>query len=357
MKVYVFPADKHACGRYRLEWPAAALAGQGYDVAVVHPKDANRQIRADVVGKRMVRVHMPPDCDVAVVQRVTNPYLAEAIPLIRAQGIAVVVDMDDDLTCIDPRNPAWKWLHPASNTGQSWEHCMTACEAATYVTATAPALLQVYARHGRGAVIPNFVPASFTEITHHDSAAVGWAGSVHSHPTDLQAMGNAISRFVSSGGEFRLVGPRDGLDKAVGVSLAANISCAGNIPFDRWPMYVNTLGVGVAPLADTRFNRSKSALKPLEYSALGIPSIMSPRAEYARLNRVYGIGNLADTPRAWLKTMRDLAGDGARRFEESERDRRTVKDHLTIEANAWRWMEVWETALKLQRATSGALQR
>jgi hypothetical protein len=355
VKVYVFPADQFACGRYRLEWPARALAAQGHDVVVIHPKDASAQMRADMRGKTMVRLHMPPDCDVAVVQRVTNPYLAQAIPLMRAQGIAVVVDVDDDLTCIDPRNPAWKMLHPGHNTGQSWEHCMTACQEATWVTVSAPALLGVYAKHGRGTVLYNRVPQHFTTIAHRDSPVAGWAGSVHSHPTDLQAMGNAINRFVTAGHEFRIVGPPNGLDAAVGASLAGKIPCSGNIPFDRWPMYVNTLGIGVAPLADTRFNAGKSFLKPLEYAALGIPSIMSPRAEYARLHREYGIGTLAAGPRDWLKILRDLAASPARRAAESAGDRQTVIDHLTIEANAWRWMEVWETAFKLQRSESSAL--
>lgn len=352
----MFPADQFACGRYRLEWPARALAAQGHDVTVIHPKDANAQIKADMRGGKMFNLRMPPDCDVAVVQRVTNPYLAAAIPLMRAQGIAVVVDVDDDLTCIDPRNPAWKILHPGNNTGQSWEHCLTACQEATYVTVSAPALLDVYARHGRGAVLFNRVPERFTTITHHDSAAVGWAGSVHSHPTDLQAMGNALSKFVSGGGEFRLVGPRHALDAAVGASLAEKIACSGNVPFDRWPLYVNTLGVAVAPLADTRFNQAKSWLKPTEAAALGVPTIMSPRAEYARLHREHGIGNLAATPRDWLKIMRDLAANPRRRAEESARDRQTVIDCLTIEANAWHWLEVWETAFKMQRAGVAALR-
>jgi hypothetical protein len=43
-------------------------------------------------------------------------------------------------------------------------------------------------------------------------------------------------------------------------------------------------------------------------------------------------------------------------MEESARDRQAVVDHLTIEANAYRWLEVWETAFKLQRAGVAALR-
>lgn len=349
MKVYVFPADKFGCGRYRLEWPAAALAAAGHQIRIVHQEEANTAIRGTMKGKRMLAVHLPPDCDVVVVQRVTNPYLAQAIPLMRAQGIAVVVDMDDDLTCIDQRNPAWAMLHPQGRTGQSWEHCMEACRDATLVTVSSQKLADVYGTPGRVAVLRNCVPEAYTRITHRDNAAVGWAGSVHSHPSDLQATGNAIDRLVADGHEFRIVGPKLRVAEVLGPALAERVSCAGNIPFDRWPIYVNTLGVGIAPLADTRFNASKSALKPLEYAALGIPSIMSPRAEYTWLHRTHGIGNLAPNQRIWHRLMRDLAANPARRVEESARDRAQVAQHLTIEGNAWRWLEAWEIAFNLQR--------
>lgn len=35
VKVYVFPADTHGCGCYRLKWPAQALVAQGHDVVIV----------------------------------------------------------------------------------------------------------------------------------------------------------------------------------------------------------------------------------------------------------------------------------------------------------------------------------
>lgn len=330
MKVYVFPADMYACGRYRLEWPARALAAQGHDVVVVHPKDANEQIRADMRGAKMVRLHMPADCDVAVVQRVTNPYLAQAIPLMRAQGIAVVVDMDDDLTCIDQRNPAWKILHPNSGSGQSWEHCMTACREATYVTVSAPALLKVYAGHGRGAVLYNRVPERFTRIGHQDSPVIGWAGSVHSHPTDLQAMGNAVSRFVAAGHEFRLVGPSQGVEGVFGASLAGKIACAGDIPFERWPLYVNTLGVGVAPLADTRFNSSKC---------------LDSATRVATRRGIVPIGELTPQDHVWNKgswrsvqcVRREPATTGLKITMRSGREIRLTVDHKLWRLGDSRW--------------------
>ena len=57
--------------------------------------------------------------------------------------------------------------------------------------------------------------------------------------------------------------------------------------------YVAKLGIGVAPLADTKFNAAKSWLKMAEMAALGVPCVVSPRAEYMRLHEQW-IGSLAE---------------------------------------------------------------
>jgi hypothetical protein len=60
----------------------------------------------------------------------------------------------------------------------------------------------------------------------------------------------------------------------------------GPVPLLEWPKtLMRNVGVGIAPLRKSRFNAAKSALKPLELSALGKPWIASGAPEYARLAR------------------------------------------------------------------------
>src|SRR5689334_24701002 len=56
--------------------------------------------------------------------------------------------------------------------------------------------------------------------------------------------------------------------------------------FDAWPRALSALGIGLAPLADSTFNRAKSWLKPLEMAAVGVPCVMSalPDRKSTRLN-------------------------------------------------------------------------
>jgi glycosyltransferase involved in cell wall biosynthesis len=263
--------------------------------------------------------------------------------------------MDDDLTCIHPANPAFHMLHPTNpaNALHSWQNTLAACEAATLVTTSTDALIKRYARRTPGRVLRNAVPERYLQVPHEDSDVVGWAGSVHSHPTDLQAMGSAVAQLLQGGYRFKVAGPLAGVHAALGVSSRRDIETTNEIrDIEAWPLAVNTLGIGVAPLADSKFNAAKSWLKPLEYAAVGVPCIMSPRAEYQRLAKE-GVGLVAEKSQDWIRKLLTLIRDPIMRNELSERGRLVAEQH-TIEKNAWRWLEAWTEAFEIAR--SGALE-
>ena len=352
MKVYVFPADMNGCGYYRLIWPAEVLRAHGHDVSVIVPKNRDEMLQGRMQGDQMVDVKIPNDADVIVFQRITHRHLVQAIPLIRKRGIAVVVDMDDDLTCIHPANPAFTALHPRSgNRDHSWENTLRACANATMVTVSTPALLQRYARTTLGRVLYNMVPERMLAVERVDSDVVGWAGSVHSHPTDLQVMGPSIAQHLQAGNRFRIVGPIAGVHNALGVSKSVEIDTTDVVhDIYQWPQAVATLGIGVAPLVDSKFNTAKSWLKMAEMAAVGVPCVASPRDEYARLHKK-GVGLLAKNPTEWRQRLNALVSDAALREELSGKGREVMKD-LTIEGNAELWLETWRDALKFQRRSS-----
>ena len=350
MKTYLFPADMNGCGYYRLIWPAEVLQRAGHDVTLVLPKQRDQMMQGRMQGDTMVDIKVPRDADVIVLQRVTHRYLVQAITLMRKRGIAVVVDFDDDLTCIHPANPAFNMLHPRNGQrDHSWENTLRAADAATMVTVSTPALIQRYARRGHGRVLFNAVPKRMLDVPHNDSDVVGWAGSVHSHPTDLQVMGPTIAQHVQNGGRFKIAGPISGVHEALGVNKIVELESTGIIhDIEAWPLAVASLGVGLAPLADTKFNAAKSWLKMAEYAACGVPCIGSPRPEYTRLHKK-GIGLLAKSPGEWRQKIQLLALDLVRRQELSEQGREAMRSE-TIEENAWLWYEAWCDALRLQRS-------
>lgn len=348
MKVYVYPADTTGCGSYRMIWPAQALRAQGHDVQIVLPKDRSAHFQGvtDVDGN-LIDVLIPEDADVIVLQRITHHHLIEAVKIIRAKGVAVVIDIDDDLSAIDPRNPAFTILHTrfGHKPAHTWANAQRACEAASLVVVSSDALLPRYAPHGRGVVIENHVPERYLSIPHDDGTIIGWGGSTHSHPGDLQVVGMGVAQLMDET-TYLQIGPVEGVQQALRLDFEPAFTGSLKIN-DEWPNGLNRLGIGIAPLEDTRFNRGKSWLKPLEYSALGIPWVASPRAEYAKLHEEYGIGLLAEKPKHWARELRKLVRDDEFRQDMSKRCREAAA-RLTIEGNASKWWDAWIAAYRVE---------
>lgn len=349
MRIGVFPADLEGCGHYRLIWPAAVLKDLGMNIDIIPPENRDNMFTATIEDDVVTAVQVP-NYDVMIFQRITHQYLAQAVPLIRAKGITVIIDIDDDLQSIHPSNPAFTVLHPKKSpngfTAQhSWEWCRVACDAATLVTVSSPALARRYAPHGRFALLRNYVPDEMLQIEHQDSRDIGWGGSIHSHGNDVPVLGASISRLIQDGFTFKVVGPGIGLKQALGLQDVPPHT--GTVTMAEWPSNLASLGIGVAPLADTVFNQAKSWLKPLEMAALGVPSIISPRAEYREISKL-GIGVLAKKPSDWYTKLKRLITDDVQRQELSAQVRE-VAAGLTVRGNAWRWQEAWTLAFNLQQ--------
>jgi hypothetical protein len=370
-RVLVYPADEYGCGHHRLIWPAEVLKHDGHDVAYVPRGD--RRVKMGFDEDDVLRwMDVPEGVEVVVFQRITDRRLVQCVPFLRARGIAVVIDVDDDLAAIHPAHPAFHELNPnraehevarGIQTGMvtspeqaafitksmgarykhSWRNLEEACKLATLVTVSTPGLLRRYG-HGHGVVLPNFVPDHYLDVTRVDSDVVGWPATLHSHPNDPDAVGGAVRRLVDDGVTFVMIGSSVGAGAAFGLRDDPK---GGDVDLQEWPHALARLGVGMAPLADTLFNSRKSWLKPLEMSAVGVPWVASPRAEYVRLHRL-GAGLLADKPRAWYRALRTLVDDPNARAELSDAGR-DVASRLRLSDNAWRHLEAWSAALDMQR--------
>jgi hypothetical protein len=305
--------------------------------------------RQTVEGPRVVGCQ-DIDAEVVVFQRPCKREIADAIPHLQARGVAVVVEVDDDHQALSADNPCFADFHPRRNPERNWEHLRRACATADLVTVTTPALADRYGRHGRVAVLPNYVPARYLEITRPAQAPtplLGWTGTPTTHRGDLEVVGMAVTRALdATDARFLAIGS-DATAPLLGIAAGRGDSAAWRPLTDGYPELVATLDVGIAPLADTRFNAAKSWLKPLEYAALGVACVMSPREEYRRLHGL-GVGELAERPRQWEGTLRRLLTDHAWRQQRVEAGRAACR-RLTYEVHAERWWEAWRAALE-QRA-------
>lgn len=345
MRVKVHPADQGGCGHYRLIWPAQALTNQGGDVEISAGLPAIW--RDDNTGQAELVGIGPVDADVVVLQRPLQHHLADAIPLLQDQGVAVVVEVDDDFSCIPPANPAYGHAHPHTNPDRNWNHLARACQLADLVTVTTPALARRYGHHGRVRVVPNCVPARYLDITAPPfEQTVGWSGSVDTHPGDLEVTRGAVGRAAAACGlTVRVVGTGRGVPEALDVT---GVEASGWLPIRQYPEQLAHLGIGIVPLAATAFNQAKSSLKMCELAAVGVPCVVSPSADNRRVNGE-GIGLIAERPREWERAIRTLASSESMRSEMAGVGRDVMRRH-TIEGNADRWMEAWATARRVGAA-------
>jgi glycosyltransferase involved in cell wall biosynthesis len=351
MKVYVLPADPYGCGHYRVVWPANVLNQQGYDVNVIPPNGNSGflvKVSANDDGSQQLKeVMVPKDADVIVLQRPAHPLQPQMIKLMRARGIAVVIDMDDDMSSIDPDNVAYHTYNPRSGSPFSWKYAVESCREATLVTSTTRCLQKIYAKHGRGMILDNYVPAAYLDFPHTETGYFGWAGTTKSHPNDLQVAGNVYQRLIDEGFHFKVVGGPSNVKRAA--RLTGEVDHTFSVPLQNWARTIGAeLSVGMVPLAPTTFNASKSRLKGIEYMAVGVPWVGSPREEYRRLAKESGCGLLADTPKDWYTKLKLLLQDEVLRKEQGEAGRDYMKTE-TIQANAWRWMEAWTKAYETER--------
>lgn len=333
--LYAYPMDLYGCGHYRILYPLAAMTeAQRAKVSVI-PPGGDGGIRATIVGRGVTELDIPSDCTAVLVQRPTSEVMVHTLRQLRVEGIDIIIEVDDDLEALPPNHPTWAMLRTLPGHDSIWPR-IAASLATTVVTST-----EALAKKFQMAITPgtdarvvlcrNRIPEAKIlpprELPR--LLTVGWPGAVETHPGDLETMGGALSRLDQT---LTIVGARYTEEPKV----SAPTVYTGPIQFDEWvEVLQTTLGIGLVPLRDTRFNRAKSALKALELAAAGVPMVRSTLPEFERL----GIGLPADKPKRWYAALRQLQNDES--FWQDERDR----NYEIVKANTYEWhVDEWVDA-------------
>lgn len=139
----------------------------------------------------------------------------------------------------------------------------------------------------------------------------------------------------------------------IGMSIHATSSYPG---FVNW-MTQQHWDIGIAPLADTPFNRCKSAIKALDYAALGLPVLASDREVY-RGSLADGPGGrlLPDDENAWFVALSDLVRDARLRQRMSE-GARAAFTAGTLAAQASERHAAWLSLLPVEKPPRGRATR
>ena len=299
-------------------------------------------------GPLVVRDVDAQGADVVVLQLPKTREMLDCLRLLQAQGVAVVVEMDDLLSAVPPGHQGHNYL---IRMGTSRIAAACAREA-DFVTVSTPNLLQEYGSPGRGMVVPNAMPRRIAELPpayerEPHVVTVGWTGTVGSHPYDLQEMGSGLQQALDrTRGRSRFAIMGQAGDARQRLRLADDpVEYPWVTDVDGYAAAVGErFDVGVAPLRSDTFNNCKSWLKVLEYSARGVFAVRSPSAEYERL----GLGYRAKRPRDWATAITRAVEEPDWRREVAAANREQVlASHLT-EHTAGLWATAWREAREVR---------
>ena len=115
-------------------------------------------------------------------------------------------------------------------------------------------------------------------------------------------------------------------------------------PIHQLPATMGDFDINLCPLIDNKFNRSKSNLKYLQGSALGIPTICSPTV-YEECVEDGVDGFIAKDPASWLACLKELVENTDLRKDMGTKARRKVADQYDIRNNYLKWANVFEKVI------------
>lgn len=339
MNIKFYMVDTHACGHYRGEIIAREVNTQ-------YPNH-----RMDC--KTTILYSDYPGTHVMVFQR-QNRNL-ENVKFARSRGIATIYEIDDDIWGCPPVFEAYgkKCLKPEES-----ETIMRECDA---ITVTTPELADVVQKHIPGKpvyVVPNAIDLEMWDAAYAErqtkasngTVTIGWMAS-QSHLMDVPLVGEVLRDLMVEFPNLRLhfigwIGMQDFMGGMM-EPFKDRIVCGDWVPVSQLAETMKGFDIGILPLMDHPWNQSKSELKYLQYSALGIPSVASPLPCYTRtIDQGTGLVAENNAPAAWYKHLKTLIMDEGLRHSIGARARQLVYLKHNIKDQVRVWMDGYERILK-----------
>ncbi len=309
--------------------------------------------RCNVPGKELAKightVHLDlgsePDVvagyDVLVISNGSNERALELLQHARSAGVYIVADIDDDPWHMTDANP--NIMHFDETERMSLEAVLSQADC---VTTTNPFLADFVSSFGSSVIVlPNCLPGEYWHVAkcRHPKTVIGWIGGL-THYDDLLLVAEPINRLLTerSDIEFHLtVFEEHPFQPKTKVKI---LPATLNLP--EYPALFAGIDIGIAPLVDNHFNRSKSDLKFLEYGAARVPCVASDVSTYSRAIRPGQNGFLAANSAQWIEHLTRLIDDATLREQIATEARKTAEERFIDKQ-----IHLWEKTYSLP--TSG----
>lgn len=329
LKIAVFSLDlpQFACARLRILDPFAAAGAEvlwGFTLeGNIWNADPSVIDRADVI---LIQRFFP------------QPDTKACLEMIFASGKPVIFEMDDLLTNVPGSNPH---KMGADNCAPLIMEVMARADAVTVSTEELKRAIAGCAR--KIYVLPNLIERRLWDSPpprSNGATIIGFTGT-STHMADLALIEDAIVRIAERYGEtvgFRFTGCVT--DRLLHLPGAVYTPFVPSYASHVLGLQSSGIDIALVPLEDNPFNRCKSNIKWLEYSACGIAGIYADLPPYNASVRNGETGILAgESSDAWFNAMDILVRDRVMRENMALKAREEVMSRYTLETAGSRYLD------------------
>ena len=270
----------------------------------------------------------------------------------------MVMDVDDALMYIKPDNPVYTAFKPGS---ENIKNFVAICNEVDYLTVTNGYLRNVMCRHSKKAVQEVGVIDNFIDLENMWTYRPPFKDT---HEITIMHMGST-THFMDLAEENFVAGVDMVMKRYPNVTLLTVGALLPQLKHkwgqryrndfghqdiykwakDRFPEFARISDIVVAPLADTVYDRCKSAIKFLEYSSAKKPGVYQNIRQYREVVVDGENGYIASSSNEWFEALSKLIEDSEHRKKVGEAAFNTVRER-TIQSNVYKYASFFKSILK-----------
>lgn len=292
-----------ACHTLRVADPFALLARYIEPIYLMDQHGDGTQLQSEIDG-----------CDFFFVQRAyPGPDTADVLEKIFKTGKPIVYETDDLLDNVPSDHPQYATFLPRI------EKMLEVIRRASLVITTTESLRDHYSRYNHNTrVFANHICQQRWEtipstVKGNDVVTIGFAGT-GTHLADIAMIEGALLRIAQRYGERVKFVFWGAVTNDLRNLPNATIIQVG-VPYIQYPSRLARLefDIGLVPLRDTPFNRCKSDLKWIEYSSLGVASVVSALPQFSSASTMGLAVVVPNDEDAWYVAISRLIDDSSLR--------------------------------------------
>lgn len=289
-------------------------------------------------------------------RRDTADYLSTWGGLRQFYNIPIVLDTDDNVHATRPFNPGYRGYYPGAES-LHWNR-RTAREV-NALTVSTENLKHVHDKDNSSIfVIPNnleFKRWAKAKKPAHEEIRMGLLVS-SAHHEDVKLLEKALPILLKKypNLHFYYTEIFNYLFTSFSEEFKAQMHPIGWIDLKTWPESVVGMGfdIGLAPLVDNFFNRAKSNLRFLEYSAAKMATVASPVEPYKCIQHKK-TGFLARNTQDWVDYVSILVEKKKLRETMQQRAFDWVAENFDIEKNAKLYLNIYKQIINNYKTAFG----